>query len=106
VNEERATDGLTVGSFLKVRAQIVFGRVSPEEVDVQIYTGRLDSGGVLADGLTHQMRPAENMHHNGVVTFEGQIPLTTSGQHGYAVRIVPKHPDLLDPFDAGKVIWA
>ena len=52
------------------------------------------------------MRLAENVHHNGVVVFEGQIPLTTSGQHGYAVRIMPRHEDLIDQHDAGKVIWA
>jgi hypothetical protein len=39
--------------------------------------------------------------------FETQfaIPCRSSGQHGFAVRVLPHHPDLADPFEPGLVGW-
>jgi len=50
------------------------------------------------------------MSHNGVHdgsswTFHGTIPCRASGQHGYAVRVLPKHPDLANLFEPGLVVW-
>jgi starch phosphorylase len=44
----------------------------------------------------------ENTRHE----FVGEIPSQTSGRHGYTVRILPKHPDLGDPYKQGLILWA
>jgi hypothetical protein len=37
--------------------------------------------------------------------FTGSIPCTTSGMHGYRVRVLPRHSDLASPFEPGLVTW-
>jgi starch phosphorylase len=37
--------------------------------------------------------------------FSGAIPCRSSGQHGYAVRVLPRHGDLGNPFEPGLVSW-
>ncbi len=50
------------------------------------------------------------MSHNGthegkIWLFKGTIPCRSSGQHGYAVRVLPKHRDLANPFESGLIVW-
>ena len=51
------------------------------------------------------------MSHNGSAAtgstwvFQGTIPCRSSGQHGYAVRVLPRHADLANPFEPGLVCW-
>jgi starch phosphorylase len=51
------------------------------------------------------------MSHNGPPaagaswTFTGTIPCKSSGQYGYAVRVLPRHKDLSNPFEPGLVCW-
>jgi starch phosphorylase len=37
--------------------------------------------------------------------FSGTIACRSSGQHGFAVRVVPRHKDLANPFETGLVCW-
>ena len=57
-----------------------------------------------------RIRPRRCMSHNGpmegqVWVFKGTIPCRSSGQHGYAVRVLPKNADLANPFEPGLVCW-
>ena len=50
------------------------------------------------------------MSHNGAHdgstwVFSGAIPCRSSGQHGYAVRVLPHNGDLANPFEPGLVTW-
>jgi starch phosphorylase len=38
-------------------------------------------------------------------TFSGMIPCRASGQHGFAIRVMPKHADLVDPYEPGMILW-
>jgi starch phosphorylase len=35
----------------------------------------------------------------------GTIPCRSSGQHGFAIRVLPRHRDLANPFQTGLVCW-
>jgi len=48
---------------------------------------------------------AEEADASGAMVFSGAIPCRTSGQHGYTVRVIPKHAALANPFMAGMVCW-
>jgi starch phosphorylase len=43
--------------------------------------------------------------HNGDYWFDGSITCTASGRQGYAIRILPRHSDLLEPNELGLVLW-
>jgi starch phosphorylase len=116
VEDVKATgaDPMHVGSALEVAARVSLGPFSPDDVEVQLFHGLLDSLGDIP-------RPATvSMSHNGqpikasggrespggnVWLFQGTIPCRTSGQHGYAVRVLPRHPDLSHAFEPGLVCW-
>jgi starch phosphorylase len=38
--------------------------------------------------------------------YRGTIPCRSSGQHGYTVRVLPRHPDLANLFEPGLVCWS
>ena len=51
------------------------------------------------------------MSHNGahegsdVGVQRARSPASSSGQHGYAVRVLPRNADLANPFEPGLVTW-
>ena len=107
VEEVNANDAveLPVGGRVSVRAKVHLGKVTPDDVSVELYHGRVDPYGELVEGLSQPMQCKEHME-NGTYLFDGEIPCMRSGQHGYAVRVMPKHADLVHRFDTGLIRWA
>jgi starch phosphorylase len=102
--EAAGADPMHVGSELKVQARVQLGSLSAEDVEVQLFHGLVDSFGEIPQPRT------VTMSHNGAPAsgswlFTGTIPCRTSGQHGYAVRVLPRHKDLSNPFEPGLVCW-
>jgi starch phosphorylase len=97
---------LPVGSHLQVRARLQLGALSPEQVAVELYAGRLDADGELTGAYTIPMQVAGE-GRGGVWTFEAAtVPCPRSGLHGYTVRITPFHPDEPKAFLPGLITWA
>jgi glycogen phosphorylase len=88
-----------------VRAQVRLDDVKPEHVAVELYHGRIDTHGHLVEGSSEPMACEKNLE-NGTYVYHGQIPCHSSGQHGYAVRVVPQHPDLTHKYDTGLILWS
>jgi starch phosphorylase len=102
--EARGADPLHVGSALEVKARVNLGNFSPDDVEVQLFHGVVDSLGEIPKPGTVQMCQ-DSVHDGNTWLFQGTIPCRSSGQHGYAVRVLPKHPDLGNPFEPGMVCW-
>lgn len=107
VENIEADDGreLPVGSEVGVRAQVHLGGVRPEDVAVELYHGRIDPNGMLVEGSCEEMKCGDHLD-NGYFRYEGRIPCRRSGQHGYAIRVVPRHPDLVHRYDTGLICWS
>jgi starch phosphorylase len=102
--ETTGVDPMHVGGKLDVSARIRLGNFSPEDVEVQLFHGVVDSLGEIPKPGTIMM--SHNGQQDGPVwTFQGTIPCRTSGQHGYAVRVLPRHPDLANLFEPGLICW-
>jgi starch phosphorylase len=101
---EGSTDTMRVGSELKVRARVSLGPLSPDDVQVQLVHGVLDSFGEIAHPHSVPMMP-NGAPHGAKYEFTGAIDCTASGQYGFAVRVLPQHPDLPHPFEPGLVCW-
>jgi starch phosphorylase len=43
---------------------------------------------------------------DGTCTFHGSFATDEAGLYGFAVRVVPRHPDLTNGMDLGVVTWA
>jgi starch phosphorylase len=102
--EARGADPMHVGTELEVNARVNLGGFSPEDVEVQLFHGIVDNLGEIPTPRTVAM--SHNGDRNGSAwVYHGTIPCRTSGQHGFAVRVLPRHQDLANPFEPGLVCW-
>lgn len=98
-------DGLQVGDTLAIRAWLDLGALKPEDLAVQLYQGQLDAGGEILWPEAIPMNPTgqvQGTHYE----YAGAVSTRTSGRHGYTVRVLPRHPDLGDPYREGLILWA
>jgi starch phosphorylase len=96
--------GLKVGDQLQVRARVHLGKLNPTDVAVELFYGRLNAEGQIVEGQISPTLIAQSKGKGNYV-FVGAIACGTSGRHGYALRILPRHDDLGNPFEMGLVLW-
>jgi starch phosphorylase len=95
-------EGLHVGGTLHVEAFVQLGKLTPADVQVQLYHGLLDNMGEIHQPRTCPMQVS--VGQDGYI-YKGTIECDRSGQIGYALRILPRHADLASPFEPGLVCW-
>jgi starch phosphorylase len=95
---------LKVGDQLRIQAQVCLGNLKPTDVSVELYHGRLDAEGQIVAGQAVPMLIAQSKG-NGCYVFAGAVSCATSGRHGYALRVVPRHEDQGSPSEMGLVLW-
>ncbi len=95
---------IKVGDQLQVQAQVHLGGLKPTDVAVELFYGPLNAEGLITKGQTIPMLIAQSKG-DGSYVFAGAISCQTSGRHGYALRVVPQHEDLGNPFDMGLLLW-
>ena len=96
---------LKVGSRLDVRALVRLNGACPDDVSVQLYHGTVDAWGNISDGSPVQMDHEQKQGQDGEHWFAGSMACTRTGRQGLAVRILPKHSDLANPYEPGLILW-
>ena len=96
---------LKVGQSLQVKALVKLSRLTPQDVSVQLYSGNVNAWGEISDGSAVEMNYQSQNQQTDEHFFTGTMICETSGRQGIAVRLLPKHPDLLDPNDMGLIQW-
>jgi starch phosphorylase len=96
---------LKVGSQLNVNARIAIGKIKPDEVSVELYYGAVDTWGDIKDGLAIRMNHKEASGQDGEHWFTGSVSCRKSGRQGLALRILPRHDDMADPYELGLILW-
>jgi starch phosphorylase len=86
-------DAPEVGDTLSVRGFVALGDLTPEDVQVQLVHGVINSEDVLVDTTVSALQ-AEETYEGDRYRFDGEVVLERSGPFGYTVRVVP-HNDLL-----------
>jgi starch phosphorylase len=97
-------DLLRVGSSFPVKVKVHLGNVPPKDVEVQLCYGLIDAMGEVQEPRPFVLSP-NGSHEHGRVTFAGVVPCAASGQFGFSVRVLPKHPNLNHSFEPGLVTW-
>ncbi|MGA2915874.1 MAG: alpha-glucan family phosphorylase [Sedimentisphaerales bacterium] len=104
---------LAVGAELQITANVRLGNLTPGDVAVQIYHGSVDLWGNINVGSVKNMENGpqastetiEQTKKDGLYQFTGTIKCTRSGKCGFALRVVPKHEDLVEPYEPGLITW-
>lgn len=97
---------VTIGSAVAVEAVVELGALTPDDVSVQLYYGRLDSRGQISDASGTAVDMAVAGGENGVYTFKTKITSDETGDRGISVRVVPKHDLLPTRFQPKLITWA
>ncbi|MHC4068372.1 MAG: alpha-glucan family phosphorylase [Planctomycetota bacterium] len=94
-----------VGAELTVEALISLGDIKPNDVSIEFYHGPIDPWGNIRNGSAVKMGYKQNANDAGEHWFVGSVPCRQTGQRGLAVRVLPNHPDLANPYELGLVLW-
>jgi starch phosphorylase len=99
-------DGLemSVGKGIDAVARVRLGSLSPEDVTVEAYYGRLNPNGDFLERETVTLEAVDSA--DGEFTYRGTIPCARTGRYGFTVRITPSHKRLENRFVMGLVTWA
>ncbi|MBU2575173.1 MAG: alpha-glucan family phosphorylase [Elusimicrobia bacterium] len=91
------------GAKVPIRATVWLGALTPEDVDVQLYVGTADGETVFNDGKAVSM--TQDSKAGDAYIFKGEAACLKSGRHDLAVRVIPRHPDLMNPFMPFFIKW-
>lgn len=104
---ESAGEGISeirLGEEVHVSARVNL-TFSADEVTVRVLTGLVDADGNLKDPFAAPMQFAGR--EPSCCLFQAIVqPSARSGLHGYAICLLPNHPDSLSPFLPGLIKWA
>jgi len=103
--EDGTARTIPVASAMQIRAQVHLGRLTPRDVIVELYVGRVDEDGELVDGEAVVMQ-TEQEDTGGTYSYAVETSIQRSGLHGFTVRVRPNHPDLPVAFIPGLICWA
>ncbi len=95
---------LGIRQSLNLETIVKLNELSPSEVRIQAYIGRLDNDGRVFDAraldLAHQEDLGEGRHR-----FTGTFAAQTSGRHGFAVRVIPGGEIFEQVVEPGLILW-
>lgn len=95
-----------VGADFCVEAEVYLGELRPNDVTVELFLGSVDANGEMKEGRRIVMG-LEKSIRNGSGVYKARTAISSgSGLYGYTVRVLPHHPDLVDPFRSGLITWA
>jgi starch phosphorylase len=90
------------GGSLVVRASVALGGLSPDDVSVEVVSGRVGDADEIINPVISALT-LEGGPEDGVARFAGKAELGRPGPFGYTVRVVPRHPLLASDAEMGLV---
>lgn len=95
-----------VGENLPVTAELSLGELTPQDIEVQVYYGPIDQQDDPEYNETIVLKPDPRKTKDSNYKFSGRITTRRTGQQGFTIRVLPKHPHLINPFELGLIYWA
>ena len=95
---------IAIGQPIQLTAAVRLGSLQPDDVRVQVVTGRDE------DGVTRDMRVIEmersGKPQDGAYRYRAELEPDASGSLIYGARVIPYHAGLAHPLDMGMARWA
>ncbi|MEU2931129.1 glycosyltransferase family 1 protein [Streptomyces sp. NPDC007251] len=92
-----------LGSTVGLRVRVALGELSPDDVEVQAVSGRVDAEDRITDATVVPLKPTGAPDLEGRLLYEGPLSLDRTGPYGYTVRILPAHRLLASSAEMGLV---
>ncbi|MER6411934.1 glycosyltransferase family 1 protein [Streptomyces humidus] len=98
-----ATTTAELGTTLALRVRVGLGDLTPDDVEVQAVSGRVDEEDRITDASAVPLKPTGGPDEEGRWVYEGPLALDRTGPFGYTVRILPAHRLLASGAELGLV---
>jgi starch phosphorylase len=102
-SEAAGSTGQRLGSALVVRVAVALGRLTPDDVRVEVVYGRPDDEDEIV--LPSYVLLTPESSSGGLVRYTGEVSLDQPGSFGYTVRVLPSHPLLASRAELGLVTY-
>jgi starch phosphorylase len=89
-----------IGSTFKVIADVQLGSLTPADVRVEALLGKIGPNRELIHPEVFELKPGE------AGKYEAELTCGSTGHRGYAVRILPSHPDVHVASELSLVVWS
>ena len=96
---------IDAGNNIEVACEVELPNISPENVQVEVYYGKILENGVVENVSIIPMRLTEQDEDAKKYYYTSKIELTTGGNYGYTFRVMPKHEMILEPANLNLVKW-
>jgi glycogen phosphorylase len=93
-------DQIEVGAKIHVSALVQLGDLTPDDIEVQLVTGRVSSDDQLYQPRVNPF-PAGVVVEDGLRRYESWVEARRAGAIGYTVRVVPYHRLLASSSEMG-----
>ncbi|WP_367359847.1 alpha-glucan family phosphorylase [Syntrophus sp. (in: bacteria)] len=97
-------DTIVVDQPLVVTARIDPGKLSPEEIYVELFIGRDDGYGFLGTPDRVPLKRVSNLL-NGSLIFTTEYRIRRNGPHSYGIRVLPYNDRLASRHETGLILW-
>ena len=98
--ESLGGEQVEVGTKIHVSALVRLGELTPDDVQVQLVSGRVSGDDQLSELRVSPFLPGVGVD-GGLRRYEGWVEAKRAGAIGYTVRVVPYHPLLASQAEMG-----
>jgi len=105
IQKDALSKEIAVGHKYLVSAEVELGDLAPKDVEVQIYFGKVDDQNKPYANSYVSMNCVQQIEGDNTHLYKGEIPCSSTGNFGFTIRILPKHPILINPFELGLIKW-
>ena len=96
---------LPVNKRVPIRARIHLAGLKADDVQTELYIGRVDSSGNMLNPVAFPMEPTGEPQGEMYLFETLSAHAETSGMHGYTVRVLPYRADMPSAFIPGLITW-
>ena len=107
ITQENNMDNITIdaGNNIEVKCKVQLPNILPENVEVQVYYGKIEENGVVDDITIIPMKMQSSDEENKIYEYIAKVNLKNGGNYGYTFRVMPKHAMILDSENLNLVKW-
>ncbi|HOU54071.1 MAG TPA: alpha-glucan family phosphorylase [Myxococcota bacterium] len=92
-----------LGQALEIPIRVTLGDLKPEEVSVEVRMGPLGPDQQVQQAEVIRADPAGQQGSEHL--FVARVACRRAGRMGFAARVIPRHPDLLNPLTPLVISW-
>ena len=92
---------IDAGNSIEVKCEVDLQNINPDNISVQVYSGKVLENGILEDIKITEM---EKLFKDSNI-YVAKISLSTGGNYGYTFRVMPKHEMILDAQNLNLIKW-